>query len=271
MIKITKVTVQKRIKGRYNLFIDRGAGEEYGFSVDEAILLKYGLKKGLELEENELTEVIEKDEEKKTHHLALNFLSYRMRSIHEMEEYLTKKERHPEHVERVISKLIELKFLNDQEFSKAYVESKKLTLLKGPMKLRQELMQKGVGPQYIAEALETFPEEEQVEKMIKWLEKKEARKPKQSLSSFKQKLATQLMAKGFSRQAIQLALNEVTFTVDNSEELEALMFQGDKLKRKYSTKYEGWEYKQRMKQALYQKGFSLDMISTYLSQEQEDE
>jgi regulatory protein len=271
MIKITKISVQKRSKERYNIFVDRGNGEEYGFSVDEDILIKLGLKKGLELDEEELTEILDKDEEKKTHHLAIHFLSYRMRSITEMTDYLKKKEREQKHIEVVLSKLIEQNLLNDEMFAKAYIESKKLTLMKGPLKLKQELNQKGVGREKIDLALATFTEEEQIDKVIKWLDKQGNRKPKQSVSAFKQKLATQLMGKGFTRPVIETALNEVSFEVEPSEEWEALTFQAEKLERKYRSKYEGWQYKQRMKQALYQKGFSVEMITSYLSKSDDGE
>ncbi|MDV2886546.1 recombination regulator RecX [Alkalihalophilus pseudofirmus] len=271
MIKITKVSVQKRSKERYNIFIDRGQGEEYGFSVDEDILIKIGLRKGLEIEEDELKEILDKDEEKKTHHLALHFLSYRMRSVKEMMEYLQKKERESKHIDTVVKRLLDQNLLNDEMFAASYIESKKLTLLKGPLKLKQELSQKGVGQAHIETALEGFTEDEQIDKLIKWIAKKESRKPKQSVSAYKQKLAGQLMNKGFTHSIIEQAMREVTFEVDNEEEWEALTYQASKLKRKYSSKYEGYEYLQRMKQALYQKGFPIDMINEYLSRENEDD
>ena len=46
---ITKITTQKKNKERYNIFMDEGKGEQYAFSVDEAVLIKYQLKKGMEL------------------------------------------------------------------------------------------------------------------------------------------------------------------------------------------------------------------------------
>ncbi|GAA3331694.1 hypothetical protein GCM10020331_089280 [Ectobacillus funiculus] len=45
MAVITKIQVQKNNKERYNIYIDKGSGEEYGFSVDGYTLVKYNLRK----------------------------------------------------------------------------------------------------------------------------------------------------------------------------------------------------------------------------------
>ncbi len=140
---VTKISVQKRNKSRYNLFLDRGQGEEYAFSVDEDLLIKYGLKKGLELDEKELMKLIDEDEQKKAYHLAINYLSYRMRSVEEVRAYLQKKEKEERHIEAVIKQLINQRLLNDTEFADAFIRTKKITLMKGPLKLKQELVTKG--------------------------------------------------------------------------------------------------------------------------------
>ncbi|WP_237705200.1 RecX family transcriptional regulator [Bacillus coahuilensis] len=41
--------------------------------------------------------------------------------------------------------------------------------------------------------------------------------------------------------------------------------------QRYSTKYTGYEYEQRMKQALYRKGFSIQEIERLLTQLKENE
>ena len=45
MAVITKIEVQNASKERFNIYIDKGQGEEYGFSVDQVILIKHGLQK----------------------------------------------------------------------------------------------------------------------------------------------------------------------------------------------------------------------------------
>lgn len=50
--------------------------------------------------------------------------------------------------------------------------------------------------------------------------------------------------------------------------MEAIRFQGEKIYRKYSH-LSGFEYKQKMKQALYRKGFSMDLIEKFLAEKEE--
>jgi regulatory protein len=267
MAKITRITVQKRNKERYNIFLDSGAGEEYGLSVDQDVLIKCGLKKGAEVNEEELKKVIEEDERKKTYHLALHFLSYRMRSAHELSIYLESKDRLPEHIASVLRTLKEQKLLDDEVFSEAFVNTKKKTTMKGPLKLRQELNQKGISKQTIEGALERFPEKEQINQVVNWLEKQQNRKGKESTSAFKTKLSQSLVGKGYKHSVIEVALSKVAFEENVDEEWEAVVYQGLKLKRKYEKKFDGWEFKQRIKQGLYRKGFSLTLIEKFIEQE----
>lgn len=80
MVKITKITTQKNTIGRYNIFIDDGKGEKFGFGLDEDILISSGIAKGQELSDEALQTIIEKDTAHKCFTLALQYLSYRMRS-----------------------------------------------------------------------------------------------------------------------------------------------------------------------------------------------
>ncbi len=119
----------------------------------------------------------------------------------------------------------------------------------------------------IEAALESFTVHEQIDQMVKWLEKQTKRNTKQSSQAFSNKLANQLLTKGYSRQAIMEAMKHVDLSKDTDEEYEALCHQGEKILRKYEGKYQGWEYRQRVKQALYLKGFSIELIDQFLNQQ----
>ncbi|MGR5996409.1 hypothetical protein ACT7DF_02945 [Bacillus cereus] len=91
MAVITKIEVQKRSKERFNIYIDKGQGEEYGFSVDQVILIKHGLQKGLEIDEIELGNILYNEEVQKAYLQAISYLSYQMRTKQEIEDFLRKK------------------------------------------------------------------------------------------------------------------------------------------------------------------------------------
>jgi regulatory protein len=64
---------------------------------------------------------------------------------------------------------------------------------------------------------------------------------------------------------IHLALTEANTDKEQDEEMEAIRYQGEKTNRKYSN-FTGFEYSQKMKQALFRKGFSMDLIEKYLEE-----
>ena len=72
---ITKITVQKKQTDRYNIFTDDGHGEKYAFSVDEDVLIKYQLKKGMELDEFAVTEIFFQDDIRKAYQPSSSILS----------------------------------------------------------------------------------------------------------------------------------------------------------------------------------------------------
>ncbi len=74
---------------------------------------------------------------------ALKYLSLRARSVKEIHDYLVKKQYEEEDINEAIRKLIELKFLNDDNYARSYSESKQK---KGKSKklIEYELKHKGV-------------------------------------------------------------------------------------------------------------------------------
>jgi regulatory protein len=262
---ITKISVQKKNKNRYSIFTDTGKGEEYAFSVDEDVLIKYQLKKGMELDDLSVTEILYQDDIRKAYNLALHYLSHRMRSEGEVREYLTKKEIPEPTIQEAVNRLYKYKFLDDVEFSKAFVRTQMNTTDKGPEVVKIGLKEKGVSGKIMEEAMVEFPFERQVEKAELLAGKFVVKNKKDSSRILKQKLEQFLIRKGYPFSVIQLVMEESVTEKVVEDELVALRYQGEKLQRKYS-KWTGFEYKQKMKQALYNKGFSIEIIDRYLEE-----
>ncbi|BAB04643.1 recombination regulator RecX [Halalkalibacterium halodurans] len=265
MAIITRIEVQKRNNERYNIFIHQNGQDVYAFSVDEQVLIKQGLRKGLDIDAEQMKQILYEDEVQKTFNLALHYLSYRMRSVHEVRTYLKKKDREEPIIEHVLHRLTEQRLLDDHAFAEAFIQTKRATTSKGPLKLKQELAEKGVSEKTIEGALTTFSYEEQVEQVKAWLEKQKGRTFKGSSLAWKQKLSRQLLAKGYTSPVIEEAFADVPIKQEEEEEWEALKAFGEKAMRKYAGKKTGWELQQKVKQALYRKGFSLEMIERYLN------
>lgn len=265
MPKVAKITRQKKNPQRYNVFFDQGGQDVYGFSVEEETLITERISKGHELDQGTIDALLAKDTVHKGYGLALTYLGYRMRSIKEMKQYLTKKEIEPVHISVIIDRLLDEKLLDDLAYAKAFVRTKVHTLFKGPLLIKKELIEKGVNQITAEQALDVYTEEEQLEKVVHWLEKQKKKTKKLSHQQNLMKQKQTLVQKGFSRSIIDKAFSQVEQEKDQEAEWQAVVTQGQKILRRYARKSSGFELNQKVKAALYQKGFSFDEIDRFLN------
>lgn len=172
MTVITKIEVQKRSKERFNIYIDKGQGEEYGFSVNQSILMKHGLQKGLEIDEVALGNILYNEEVQKAYLQAISYLSYQMRTKQEIEDFLRKKEVGQAIISEVVSKLLHDRYINDKEYAISYVRTQSNVNQKGPTVIRRGLLSKGVQDLIITHSLQEYPKEKQMENALFLIEKK---------------------------------------------------------------------------------------------------
>lgn len=264
---ITKITRQKKNNERYNLYLD----EKYALSLDEAVLIKYQLAKGKVIEEFTLDEIVFDDEVRKAFNKAINFLSYRMRSEHEVKQKLLQNEFGEAVILEAIRKLYEYGFLNDESFTKALVETQKKNSKKGPTAIRQELKKKGIDKDLQEEVLSNYSEEEQIGIARTLAEKIINQHQDKTPMQIKQKVQDTLQRKGYNFSIISQALS--TFELEKNEEEweEIIATQGDKIWRKHSVKLTGNDLRRRMKTSLYQKGFPSEQIDIYIEKKELEE
>jgi len=156
---------------------------------------------------------------------ALKFLSYRPRSEKEVKDKLKvqseklKVENSKVVIDRIIQKLKEKKFINDEEFAKGWIESRLRFKPRGLRLIELELKKKGISSETINNLQLTINDLEQAKKLV---EKKMTRfrTPPRGLSSAEgeqfgmtreeiyQKLGRFLASKGFSWDTIKQAIDE---------------------------------------------------------------
>ncbi|MDN3017680.1 recombination regulator RecX [Paenibacillus sp. BSR1-1] len=265
MAIITKITTQQKNQDRFNVFMDYGKGEEFAFSIDSDVLIKFQLKKGMEIDDFSFMEIQFQDDIRKAYNLAVNYLARRMRSAKEIRDYLIQKEVDEPVIEEVVHKLTNQKYINDEDYAFAYVRTQANTTDKGPDLIKLELKERGIEEEIRLRALAEFPLEQQIDKATKMSDKFFKKNSKDSFKIQKQKLEQLLLRKGYPFEVIQIAVNENEVNKEVDEEMEAIKFQGEKAHRKYS-QFSGFEYEQKMKQALYRKGFPIDLIERYLAE-----
>ncbi|WP_409297051.1 recombination regulator RecX [Peribacillus sp. SCS-26] len=265
MARISKITAQKKRKDRFNVYIEKDGRSEYAFSIDEDVLIKFDLKKGKEISEFDFIDIGFQEDIQKALSQALNYLSHRMRTETEIRNLLRKKEWGDPVIQEVIHKLYGFNYLDDGEFAKAYVRTQMNAKGKGKDLIYRELKEKGVSDPHIQTGLSEYSLSLEVENAVQAAEKAFKQAKTSSEREAVQKTEMALMRKGFSRESIQDALKQVAFEKEDEAEWDALVIQGMKAHRRYQ-KYTGYEYTQRMKQALFRKGFQAELIERFLEE-----
>ena len=147
MAEITRLAVQKRDRERVNVYLD---GEfAFGLTLMEAIHLKIGQQ----LTEREIEALRNEDDYHRAYNQVLDLLSRRPRSEREVRQYMARKEVAPEHQDRIVQRLLELRFLDDGAFARYWIENRDAFRPRGSRALSYELRQKGVDETIIREAL----------------------------------------------------------------------------------------------------------------------
>lgn len=257
---ITKITTQKKRQNRYNIFLDN----EYAFAVDEQLIISYDLKKGLSLSAETIDKIITAEGYQKSYGLAIRYLGFRMRSVKEMTTYLEGKEIGRLEIDKIITALLDRKFLNDEQFANAFVKDRMNQTIKGPTVINRELREKGINEKLATSALNQYSYEEQYEKLFKWAKKQQERRSNDSHKKQQEQIRLKMMQKGFNADIVNEVLTDLNSKVDDSEERAAIQYHADKLYRRYSQRFSGYELKGKIKTALFARRFDKELIEEYV-------
>lgn len=200
MAKITEISYQTKNKKRCNLYVD---GEFFcGLSLET--VFKNRLKIGQEIDKKELVSVIQENEFVEALNKAADYVSKSLKTKKQVKDYLLRKGYTEEIAWSVVDKLKEYDYVNDQEYSKRYIESTSKT--QGKRLIEFKLMSKGVRKDEIENAYaETDINSKDNAKKIaeKYLRNKEI--TKENIA----KTYRYLISKGFSYDEASFALADM--------------------------------------------------------------
>ena len=207
-MKISRL-IQKRIK----VCVMLDTGDNIYLRYDT--VLKFGLKKNDELNEPLLNKIYAEDHRLQIKEISFRLLSRRMHSAAELKRKLLSKKFPPERIEEAVTELIERQYLDDEKFAEKYADEKLKNSRTGLIKIRGELIAKGVDKGIIEKVLSKMDNSEILLKNALLLSKK-----KISTSQFKsippkkqnEKLFRFLISKGYQGEVIKSALKKLNLT-----------------------------------------------------------
>lgn len=254
-MKITKIKKKKRL---YLLELD----DSEKLYITEDTIVRFMLSKGMEITEQELSEIQDYAQFSYSKNLALYHLSFKQRTAKEVKDYLTQHDIQPEIISQVLDNLKKDNWINDRKYANSFIQSNLLTGDKGAFVLKQKLSQKGISSTIIEEELSQFDFTELTDKVTqKLLKKHQGKLPSKALQD---KILQSLINKGFSYSQAKTAYQHLEIEEGQENQQELLYKELDKQYRKYSKKYDGYNLKQRLTQALARKGYDFSDIASAL-------
>jgi regulatory protein len=133
---------------------------------------------------------------------AEHFCAYQERSQQEVRDKLYELGLYPDAVERIIGKLIEGNFLNEERFARAYVQGKFNMKAWGRVKIKQGLKLKRVPEKLINKALQTIDGDIYLQKLELLIDKKAMQITENDTFKRRYKLIQYAMSRGFEADLI---------------------------------------------------------------------
>jgi len=139
-MRITAIEPQQKKRLRYNIFVDG----KFALDVSQIVLQDYDLYVAKEITSEQLKVITDAEKKRKAINYAYLLLSYRSRSLREIEQRMQEKGYSAEIIGGTIQYLTEQGYLNDHEFAKQWIHNRLQNKPMGKWALQQELNRKGV-------------------------------------------------------------------------------------------------------------------------------
>ena len=246
---------KKTSKDKYKLFLDNNEV----ITLYEDVIIDNNLLIKKEIDNDTLNNLMNQNNDVYAYNVALNYISIKMRSIKEIKEYLIKKGFSTLIINKIIDKLINNGYLNDVNFTKAFINDQINLSTKGPYKIRKELVKYGVDESIIESEISNI-DNNIIKEKLSGLIKKQVKIKKGSVNSLKLKLVSYFTNLGYDKQ---LVLDELS-NYDLSSDINLLQKDFDKLYSKYKDKYTGTKLDYFIAQKLYLKGYTSDDITNII-------
>lgn len=198
--EITQIEIQKRNRKRRSIYLDG----EFAFGLDEELVYKFDLRQGESIDMATIGQVLVAEEFKSAKDTALRFLGYRARSEKELRDKLTQSGYAEDTIEKVVSELKRMKYIDDNEFAAMFVRDRLRMHPVGSYLLEQELKQKGLSDEIVENALEEAYRKKSQFELAKELAEKKGRSYK-NLDDHKKKkrVVDFLLRRGFDWEIVK--------------------------------------------------------------------
>lgn len=247
-MKIDKI--KKMSNGKYKILLENGNV----INTYDDVILKTNILYTKEINDDIYKILLKDSDYYSIYNKTIKFISKRLRSKYEIEEYLNKLEVDKEIINKIIKQLKDNNFINDNNFCKAYIYDKFNLSSDGINKIKKDLLNFNIDEKVIDDNLKVIKEKEVKDKLKKIIDKKVKLDHKHSINMIKVKIKTDLINLGYDSYMIDELLSNIKIKSNIEKEYNSLY-------NKLKNKYEGNELEFKIRQKLYQKGYSSEEIN----------
>ncbi len=246
--------IQKVSKNKYKIYFDNIELITY-----DNVIVENNLLYKKEIDEVLYDKLVKDTAFFEIYNKVFKFASNKMRSKKEILEFISKYNLDKSTTTKIISKLEELKLINDLEYVKAFINDNIYLSKNGINKIRVELLNQNIPIDMIDNELSKIDDEVIINKIEKIVSKKTKINHKYSNQFLKQKLLHEMIMLGYPKDIVNKVIDKYITSDDN-----ILKNEFYKINNKLKYKYEGEQLKNILRQKLLIKGFNIDDINNLI-------
>lgn len=191
---ITAIEPQARTPDRVSIFVDG----EFAAGVHAEVAAAVGLRVGQAMTAPELISLLQDEERRKVRESALVLLGYRARTRSELRFRLARKGFDAALVEETLETLERSGLVDDEEFTRSWIEARTGSRPMGPARIAAELRQKGVDRELVEEGLQALDRDRILDLALTVGRQKAEQLRGEDLRAARRKLGNTLLRRGFS-------------------------------------------------------------------------
>ena len=198
---------KKGSNGKYKLFLEDGTI----IDTYEDVILNNNLLYKKEIDNSLYNIIINNNMYEEAYNKSVSYIEVRLRSINEIKVYLKNKKYSEEVIESTINRLLKNNILNDEVFTKAFINDKLNFTTMGPYKIELELKKHYIDTNIINTYINNIDDEILYEKIDKLITKFMKTNKKHKGFVLKNKIYNNLLNLGYKSSMILEILNNYEF------------------------------------------------------------
>lgn len=216
------------------------------------VIVKYNLLVNKDLTDELYEEIMQYNNFLDGYYKAIKYINTKLRTELEIRKYLDKLCISKKNIDKLIDKLYDDNYLNKDRYLVAYINDQYNLSNNGPLKIMKDLVGLGYSESDISEYLYKYNWNDRIDSII---EKKIRLNHRLSINNLKTKIISDIMKLGYEKEII---LEKLCYVDINDDDI--LFKELSKIKKKYSSKYNGNELEYKVINYLYKKGFNIEDI-----------